>query len=173
MSSKNTRKRSYDKSFLKLGFTKLQKKPHTIGQNLVMSVAKEIVEIMIEEKERKLLDPISLSASTVKQRISGMSNDVLEQTVSQVNASPFYAIQLDESTDIAGQPQLLVFVRFVNGDEVVEELLFCNTLKLHCRGKTFLVVLMDFSAIILYLGKTALEFVSMVQQHAPKSIPEL
>ena len=81
-----------------------QKKLHTIGQNVIMPVAKEIVEIMIGEKERKLLDPIPLSASTVKRRISDMSNDVLKQTVSQVNASPFYAIQLDESTDIAGLP---------------------------------------------------------------------
>ena len=112
-----------------------QKKPHTIGQNLIMPVAKEIVEIMIGEKERKLLDPIPLSASTVKRRISDMFNDVLEQTVSQVNASPFHAIQLDESTDIAGLPQFLVFVRFVNGVEVVEDLLFCDTLKLHCRGE--------------------------------------
>ena len=32
-------------------------------------------------------------------------------------------------------PQLLVFVRFVNGGEVVEDLLFCNTLKLHCRSE--------------------------------------
>ena len=58
---------------------------------------------MIGEKERKLLDPIPLSASTVKRRITDMSNDVLEQTVNQVSASPFYAIQLDESTDIAAQ----------------------------------------------------------------------
>ena len=64
-----------------------------------------------------------------------MFNYVLEQTVSQVNASPFYVIQLDESTDIAGLPQLLVFVRFVNGGAVVENLLFCNILKLHCIGE--------------------------------------
>ena len=59
-----------------------QKKPHTIGQNLILPVAKEIVEIMIGVKERKLLDPIPLSASTVQQRILDMSNDVLKQTVS-------------------------------------------------------------------------------------------
>ena len=112
-----------------------QKKPYTIGQNLIMPVAKEIGEIMIGEKERKLLDPIPLSASTVKRRILDIFNDILEQTVSQVNASPFYAIQLDESTNIAGLLQLLVFVQFVNGGEVVEDLLFCNTLKLHCRGE--------------------------------------
>ena len=27
------------------------------------------------------------------------------------------------------------FFRFVNGGEVVEDLLFCNILKLHCRGE--------------------------------------
>ena len=86
-------------------------------------------------KGKKLLDPIPLSASTVKRRISDMSNDDLEQTVTQVNASPFYTIQLDECTDIAGLPQLLVF----------------------------LIVMMDFSAIILYLGRIALEFVPIVQ----------
>ena len=121
-----------------------QKKLHTIGQNVIMPVAKEIVEIMIGEKERKLLNRIPLSASTVKRRISDMSNDVLKQTVSQVNASPFYAIQLDKSIDIAGLPQLLAFVRFVNGGEVVEDLLFCNALKLHCRGEDIFNTLDEF-----------------------------
>ena len=55
----------------------------------------------------KKLDLISLSASTMKRRTIDMSNDVLEQMVSQVNASPFDAMQLDESTDIAGLPQFL------------------------------------------------------------------
>ena len=39
-----------------------------------------------------------------------MSGDILNQIVNQANASPFYAIQLDESTDAAGIPQLSVFV---------------------------------------------------------------
>ena len=70
-----------------------------------MPIAKKIAEIIIGEKERKVVDPISLSVlRTVKRRITDMSNDVLEQTVNQVSASSFNAIQLDESTDIAGLP---------------------------------------------------------------------
>ena len=58
----------------------------------------------------KKLDSISLSVSTVEQRIIDMSNDVLKQIVSQVHASLFDTMQLDESTDIAGLRQLSVFM---------------------------------------------------------------
>ena len=70
-------------------------------------------------------------------RISGYApaHDVLEQIVSQVNASPFYAIQLDESTDIAGLPQLSLFIRYISDGKVLEELLFCKPLHLHTRGE--------------------------------------
>ena len=51
---------------------------------------------MIGERESKILDSVSLSATTVKPRILGMSHDVLEQIIGQVNTTPFYAIQLDE-----------------------------------------------------------------------------
>jgi len=43
-----------------------------------------------------------------------MSDDVLEQILIQIKRSPFYSIQLDESTDIAGLSQLSVFVRYIN-----------------------------------------------------------
>ena len=43
-----------------------QKKAHTIGENLLMPVMKEI-KIMIVEKESKKLDAVSLS-NTVKRR---------------------------------------------------------------------------------------------------------
>ena len=71
----------------------------------------------------------------MKRRIVDMSYDVLEQIVSQVNASRFYAIQLDESTDIAGLPQLSVFIRYIDNGEIVEELLFCKTLQLQIKGE--------------------------------------
>ena len=38
-----------------------------------------------------------------------MSNDVLEQIVSQVNASPFNTMKLDKSTDIAYRGFLFLF----------------------------------------------------------------
>ena len=61
-------------------------------------------------RERKKLNSISLLAFIVERRAIDMSNDVLEQIESEVNASPFGTTQLDESTVIAGLPQLSVFI---------------------------------------------------------------
>ena len=43
-----------------------QKKPHSIGEKLFMPVLKDMVKIMIGERESKILDSVSLSATTVK-----------------------------------------------------------------------------------------------------------
>ena len=66
-----------------------QKKPHSIGEKLLMPVMKDVVKIMIGERESKILDSVSLSAPTVKRRISDMPRDVLEQIIGQVNTSLF------------------------------------------------------------------------------------
>ena len=79
---------------------------------------KDVVKIRIAENERKKLDSVLLFATTVKQRILDLSHDVLKQIVSHMNTSPFYAIQLNESTDIAGLTQLSLFIRYIsNGEE--------------------------------------------------------
>ena len=150
-----------------------QKKPHDIGENLLMPVMKDFVKIMVGEKESKKLDSVSISATAVKRRIVDMSHDVLEQIVSQVNASPFYAIQLDESTDIAGLPQLSLIIRYISDGKVLEELLFGKPLHLHTRGEESLRVLMDSLTKIQYHGINVPEFVPMVQRHVPVSIREL
>ena len=43
-----------------------QKKPHAIGENLLMPVMKDVVKVMVGERESKKLDSVSLSATTVK-----------------------------------------------------------------------------------------------------------
>jgi hypothetical protein len=42
-----------------------------------------------------------------------MVGDVLKQLLLRIQASEFYALKLDESTDVAGLAQLLVYVRYV------------------------------------------------------------
>jgi hypothetical protein len=39
-----------------------------------------------------------------------------------------FALQLDESTDVSKDAQLLAFVRFVDQNEMLEEFLFCKRL---------------------------------------------
>ena len=112
-----------------------QKKAHTIGEKLILPVMKEVVKVMIGHRESEKLNSISLSDNTAKRRIEDMSSDVLNQIVKQVKASPFYAIQLDESTDVASQPQLSVFIRYVNNEEISEDMLFCKALPLHTKGE--------------------------------------
>lgn len=46
-----------------------------------------------------------------------------------------FAIQLDESTDISKMTQLLLFVRYIYGGSIQENLLFCRPLEGHTRGK--------------------------------------
>ena len=64
-----------------------------------------------------------------------MSGDVLYQIAIQAKASPFYAIQLDESTHFAGFLQLSVFIRYVYNGKVSKNLLFCKAMPLHTEGK--------------------------------------
>ncbi|XP_063220911.1 zinc finger BED domain-containing protein 5-like [Bacillus rossius redtenbacheri] len=64
-----------------------------------------------------------------------MSNDIEEQLVSRIKMSPFFALQCDESTDISNCAQLLVFVRFLDDDNIIkEELLFSQELEMTSRG---------------------------------------
>ena len=108
-----------------------------------MPLIKEVVEIMIGEKECKKLDAVSLSNNIMDMSISlsnnimdmDMSNDVLQQIVHQIKKSPLYLIQLNKSTDIPCLPQLSVFIHYINKATISENFLFCKALKLHTKGK--------------------------------------
>ena len=64
------------------------------------------------------------SNNTVSRRISDMAGDVLKQFLLRIQASELYALQLDESTDVAGLAQFLVYVRYVYGGSIKEDILF-------------------------------------------------
>ncbi|KAK4313772.1 hypothetical protein Pmani_014896 [Petrolisthes manimaculis] len=78
-----------------------QKKPHSIGETLVMPCTKEIVRIMLGEQHAKKLDTQPLSDNTVQRRIADMSTDIKDQVVSEIKTAPLgtFALQLDETTD--------------------------------------------------------------------------
>ncbi|KAF2362566.1 protein of unknown function DUF4371, partial [Trinorchestia longiramus] len=80
------------------------------------------------ESQRKLIK-ISLSDNTVKRRIDELSEDIKEQVLDKIKAFRFFAIQCDESTDVAYLCQLLVYSRFVDEGSVKEEILFSAALE--------------------------------------------
>ena len=55
-----------------------------------------------------------------------MSEDIKLQVITNITNSPYFSLQLDESTDISHTSQLLVYVRYIRDNKVEEEFLFCN-----------------------------------------------
>ncbi|XP_026481096.1 SCAN domain-containing protein 3-like [Ctenocephalides felis] len=110
------------------------KKPYTIGEDLVKPAAVKMAEIMCGQKEAKKLNSVPLSARIVKERISVLAENVNEQVVFALRQAKYFAIQLDETTDFSSNSQLMVYVRYKGVDNFEEELLFCSPLELRCRG---------------------------------------
>ena len=67
----------------------------------------------------------------------------MKQLQLRIQASEFYALQLDESTDVACLAQLLVYVLYVNGGSIKEDL-FCKPLKSRRTGEDIFKVLYSF-----------------------------
>lgn len=119
-------------------------KPHTIGEDLILPAAKEMVGVVIGEKAAKQLNAISLSDNTVKRRIDDMAADMLKQLLSRIQESSFYALRIDESTDIAGRSNLLAFVRYKYEGDIQEDFLFCKPLPSQCTVEKIFEMLNGF-----------------------------
>ncbi|KAL7642503.1 UNVERIFIED_CONTAM: hypothetical protein RMT77_007064 [Armadillidium vulgare] len=56
-----------------------------------------------------------------------MSSNILKQVMEELAQSPFpFGMQLDETTDVSQDSQLLVFVHYVLADTIKEDFLFCE-----------------------------------------------
>ena len=95
---------------------------------------------MLREANSKKLGKISLSDSSIKTRINELAKDIECEVLKKVHASPFFAIQCDETTDVAQLSQLLVYVRFVGPSSIEEEMLFCRPLETTAKADVFQVV---------------------------------
>ena len=90
---------------------------------------------MIREDAPKKRLKVPLSNDTVSRRISEMASDIQNQVLERMKGSPFFSIQLDESTDVSNAALLLVFVRYLWIGILQEDMLFCGaTNSNHCPG---------------------------------------
>ncbi|KAL2101246.1 hypothetical protein ACEWY4_003007 [Coilia grayii] len=119
-------------------------KPHTIAETLILPAAQDLCKIMIGESAAAKLGTVPMSNDTVARRIAEMSHDVREQLIELIKNSPYYALQLDESTDIAGQAQLLTYVRYLRDKVIDEDILFCRPLQSRTTGEAIFNVLDTF-----------------------------
>ena len=111
------------------------KKPHTIGETLVLPCAIDMVGELLGAEAAKKIKSVPLSNDTVSRRISELSSDVKQQLFSRLRASKCFAIQADESTDVASSAQLLTYVRYPFEGKINEEMLFCRPLHSNTTGE--------------------------------------
>lgn len=120
------------------------KKPHTIGENFLLPAVRDIVQELFGRDAGNQVDVVPLSNNTVSRRIDDMAEDVTVQLLEQVKNSEYFALQLDESTDVANKAQLLVYIRFISEEKIVEEVLFCKAMTGRTTGKDIFRILDDY-----------------------------
>ena len=115
---------SYEASYLIVKSTK----PFSFGENLVLSAAVKMSELIHGNKYGDDIRKIPLSNDTVARRITEISDDQLQQLITRLKKIQKFAIQLDEMTDVSKNAQLLLYVPYAHEENVEEELLFCRSL---------------------------------------------
>ena len=103
-------------------------KPHTIAESLILTACKPIVKEMLGPDAVQEVTKVPLSDNTISRRIDDMSVDIETIVLKKIRIGKHFSLQLDEYTDISKNAQLLANVRFVNGDTIRENFLFCKTL---------------------------------------------
>ena len=130
------------------------KAPHTSGERLVKSAAVEMARIKCGEAVANKLAMVPLSDNTIKRRIEELSVDILQQTIAAVKQSEKFSLQLDETTDIGNDAQLMVFVQYRAADDYVEQFLLCRQLSKNTTGEKYLKRWIRFFKSISFRGLT-------------------
>jgi len=118
-------------------------KPHTIGEDLVLPAAKEIIESVMQRNASSVLSSVSLSNDTVQRRIDEMSSDVLQQLVGILSVTK-HSLQIDESTLNDNVSLLLGYVRFVHNSQPKEEMIFAISLPTDTRASSIFNAVKNF-----------------------------
>ena len=130
-------------------------KPHTLGETLVLPAIKDTVEVFFGDKSKKEIEAIPISNDTVTRRIDEMSQWVENQVIERVIESPFFSLQLDESTDVEGLCQLLVFVRYIWNSEPHEDMLLCEPISRSTSQEIF-------NAVDIYFRTKGLDWLKCI-----------
>lgn len=86
------------------------KKHITIGEEPMMHATKDVCCKVLGEVTVKKVAQVPLSAGTVIRCIDDLAEDIEEQLLERIKKSPWYANQVDESTDIDNKATVLTYV---------------------------------------------------------------
>lgn len=130
-------------------------KPHTVAESLILPACCAMVRTMLGPESEAEIKKIPLSDNTISRRIDDMSADIEKSVFEVVKKSQMYALQADESTDISGKAQLLVFIRYIADNKIVEQFLCCKELQTATGQEVF-------NTVNKYLQNAGLSWASCV-----------
>ena len=109
------------------------KGPYTELETVVLPCLKIAADLIHGGKSSVAkIAQIPLSDTTISRRSLSIGEDLENQLILKLKKAPCFSIQLDETTDIGSEAQLLVFCRFadVELNKISEHYLFCQPLRL-------------------------------------------
>ncbi|KAK2709210.1 hypothetical protein QYM36_013019 [Artemia franciscana] len=101
---------------------------------------------MFDTKTATALQSIPVSNNTISRRIEDIASDIVMQVIEQIKLTKMFALQLDESTDVSGEAQVIVFVRYQDCSDIRENILFCQNLQSRTTGEELFKVIDKFFA---------------------------
>ena len=90
-----------------------------------------------------------------------LSANIKETVQIKLQSTIEFALQVDESTDISSKPQLLAFIHFVSGNQIINQFLCCKEMSLFTRGQDI------FNILSAYLEKWNLSWNSCITDGVP------
>ena len=104
-----------------------------------------LVSTMIGGSVAQKLKAVPLINNTIFRRIDKISDDISDQLVAKMHGNEF-SLQLDEATTSTSDKDayLICYVRFIDNDNIVEDLLFCKHILTNCRAHELFAILNNF-----------------------------
>jgi hypothetical protein len=105
------------------------KTPRTVADALLMPVCKRTVKIIARLDAASAVSEVSLSADTISRPFSDMSRDMdVTLREKKSNRRRKFSLQIYESADISGHPQLIANIRYIDRNTVTSNFFSCKEL---------------------------------------------
>ncbi|XP_014767822.1 zinc finger BED domain-containing protein 5-like [Octopus bimaculoides] len=131
-----TSEKSQKASYLVAQIIAKNKERHTIAESTIKECCCAIVRTMFGPEFEKEVNKIPLADNTIGRRIQDVYDDIkLQVKCIFQDYNMMFASQLNDSTNISGLAQMMIFMRLIYNDRIIEQLLRCLELPLRTRGE--------------------------------------
>ena len=114
-----------------------RKKPFTDAEETIKECVIQIVDNFFGKTAVEQVKKIPLSDTTIARRCIFVAKDLKEQLLEKLRDCTCFGLQLDESVDVSGEAQLLVYCRFpdITTSKMSEHMRFCDAVVVQTTGK--------------------------------------